>query len=136
MSPADESKIEPGIEGTLERVVKPEWTLTYFDPKLPGVFSTPSMIALMEMTTSHAIAPFLPPGALTVGTRIEVDHLRAVPAGVTAISKAKLVEVNGRRLIFEVEVSSGGSTIGRGFVHRAIVTHERFQGIASGKQMK
>ena len=133
MSETEGIKIEPGLEGTVERVIPHEWTLARFDPKLPAVFSTPAMIGLMEITASHVIAPVLPPGALTVGTRIEVDHLKAVPAGTTVISKAKLAEVNGKRLVFEVEVSSGDTVIGRGRVFRAIVDHERFKAIADGK---
>ena len=131
MTDAGGARIEPGIEGSIERTVPVEWTLVHYDPKLPAVFSTPAMIALMEIATSHTIQAFLPPGALTVGTRIEMDHLKAVPAGVTVIAKAKLVEVNGRRLIFEVEVSRGADVIGRGRIHRAIVDHARFHAIAS-----
>jgi fluoroacetyl-CoA thioesterase len=87
----------------------------------------------MEMATSHVIRPALPEGALTVGVRIEVDHLKAVPAGVTVIVDARLVEVNGRRLIFEVEAKSGDDIIGRGRIHRAIVERSRFDAIAAGK---
>jgi fluoroacetyl-CoA thioesterase len=125
--------IEPGLEATCERVVPHEWTLANFNPDWPAVFSTPSMIALMEMAASLAIGPALAPGALTVGTRIEVDHLKAVPAGATVIAKARLVEINGRRLIFEVEAKSGDVVIGRGRIFRAIVDQERFQAIAAGK---
>ena len=133
MSESEGNRIEPGLEGTLERIVPYEWTLARFDPNLPAVFSTPAMIGLMEITASHVIGPVLPPGALTVGTRIEVDHLKAVPAGTTVICKARLAEVNGKRLVFEVEVSSGEMVIGRGRVVRAIVDHERFKAIADGK---
>jgi fluoroacetyl-CoA thioesterase len=133
MSEAGGAKIEPGLEGSIERVIPLEWTLAHYDPKLPAVFSTPAMIGLMEIAASHTIWPALPHGALTVGTRIEVDHLKAVPAGVTLVAKAKLVEVNGRRLIFEVEVWHGTNVIGRGRVHRAIVEHARFAAIAAEK---
>ena len=127
------ARMEPGLEGILERVVPPEWTLAHYDPSLPAVFSTPAMIGLMEMATSHVIRPTLPEGALTVGVRIEVDHLKAVPAGVTVTVNAKLVEVNGRRLIFEVEAKSGADVIGRGRIHRAIVERSRFHAIAASK---
>ena len=79
------------------------------------------MIALMELATTQAIRPALPEGAITVGVRIEVDHLKAVPAGVTVTAVSKLVEVNGRRLIFEVEARSGALFIGRGRIFHAIV---------------
>lgn len=133
MTEAGGAKIEPGLEGTCERVVPADWTLSHFDPKLPAVFSTPAMIGLMEITASRTIQPALPPGVLTVGTRIEVDHAKAVPAGSTVVAKAKLVEINGRRLIFDVEVICGADVIGRGRIHRAIVDHSRFSAIAAAK---
>jgi fluoroacetyl-CoA thioesterase len=131
LSQAGSEKLAIGLEGSCERVVPREWTLAQIDPRLPAVFSTPSMICLMEIATAQTLHPALPPGTLTVGTRIEVDHLKAVPAGVTVVAKARLIEINGRRLIFEVEAVSGGAVIGRGRVHRAIVDHARFMAIAA-----
>src|ERR1700735_864613 len=81
-----------GLEATVEKVVPPEWTLAAFDPRLPAVFSTPAMIGMMEIAASKAVMPELPPGAITVGTRIEVDHLKAVPAGTKVRTTARLTE--------------------------------------------
>lgn len=133
MTQGDPARMEPGLQGVLEQVVPREWTLAHYDPNLPAVFSTPAMIGLMEMATSQVIRPALPEGAITVGVRIEVDHLKAVPAGVTVEVSAKLVEVNGRRLIFEVEAKSGADVIGRGRIHRHIVERSRFHAIAAAK---
>jgi fluoroacetyl-CoA thioesterase len=110
-----------GLEATVERIVLPEHTIHHFNPNLPPVFSTPSMIGLMEHATVEAVLPELPPGHITVGTRIEVDHLKAVPDGATVCAHAKLVGYRGRFLIFEVEARSGEHLIGRGRVFRAIV---------------
>ena len=124
------AKIEPGLEGSVERIVPHEWTLAYYESTFPAVFSTPAMIGMMEMATTQTIRPALPPGTLTVGTRIEVDHLKAVPAGVSVVSKSKLVEVNGRFLTFDVEAWVGADLIGRGRVFHAIVDLGRFQAVA------
>lgn len=134
MTHRDPAPLEPGLEGVLEQVVPREWTLAHYDPNLPAVFSTPAMIGLMEMAASHVIRPALPEGTITVGVRIEVDHLKAVPAGATVVVTAKLVEVNGRRLIFEVEAKSGADIIGRGRIHRHIVERSRFHAIAAGER--
>jgi fluoroacetyl-CoA thioesterase len=80
----------------------------------------------MEIASSRAVRSALPPGSITVGVRIEVDHIKAVPFGVTVIAVSKLVEINGRRLIFEVEARCGADLIGRGRVFHAIVEHARF----------
>ncbi len=133
MTQDNPAKIEPGLEGYCERVVSQDWTLAHFDPDMPAVFSTPAMIGLMEMATSRAIRPALPAGAITVGVRIEVDHVKAVPAGSTVIAVSRLVEIDGRRLIFEVEARSGADVIGRGRVFHSIVEHSRFSAIAARK---
>jgi len=110
-----------GLEATSERVVEHQHTIQAFNPQLPAVFSTPMMIALMENASVKAILSELPPGAISVGTRIEVDHLKAVGPGATVVAWAKLVGYRGRFLVFEVEARSGEHVIGRGKVFRAIV---------------
>jgi len=133
MTRSGPAKIEPGLQGFCERVVSQEWTLAHYDPSWPAVFSTPAMIGMMEMASSQAIRPALPPGSITVGVRIEVDHLRAVPVGTTVVAVSKLVEIDGRRLIFEVEARSGPDVIGRGRVFHTIVEHSRFAANAAAK---
>jgi fluoroacetyl-CoA thioesterase len=110
-----------GLEATTERVVKHEWTIQMIDSRLPAVFSTPSMIGLMEHATVLAIQSEMPEGAITVGTRIEVDHLKAVGPGAMVVASARLVKYQGRFLVFDVEATSGEHLIGRGRVFRAIV---------------
>jgi fluoroacetyl-CoA thioesterase len=113
-----------GLEATTERVVKHEWTIQALDPRLPAVFSTPMMIGLMEHATVLAVASELPAGAISLGTRIEVDHLKAVGPGATVQAWARFIEYRGRFLVFEVEARSGEHVIGRGRVFRAIVHPE------------
>ena len=115
-----------GLEATVEKVIPPEWTLAAFDPRLPAVLSTPAMIGMMEVAASQAVLPELPPGAITVGTRIEVDHLKAVPGGTKVRATARLVKHEGRFLVFDVEARSGEHVLGRGKVFRAIVEPKKF----------
>jgi fluoroacetyl-CoA thioesterase len=110
-----------GLKSSVERVVPFEWTIAAYDSHLPAVFSTPAMIGMMEVAAAQAIAPELPQGTISVGTRIEVDHLKAVPPGTAVEAHAKLVGANGRFLIFEAEARAGEVVIGRGRVFRAIV---------------
>jgi len=120
-SSAPEIKPTIGLEAFVERVVTPEHTIQHLNPDLPPVFSTPAMIGLMEHATVLAVLPELPPGVITVGTRIEVDHLKAVAPGAPVLAWAKLAGYQGRFLVFDVEARSGEHVIGRGRVFRAIV---------------
>jgi len=110
-----------GLEATVEHVVQREHTIQAVNPDLPPVFSTPHMIGLMEHATVRAIHDELPPGTISVGTRIEVDHLKAVPPGAAVQAWARFVKYKGRFLVFDVEARSGEHVIGRGRVFRAIV---------------
>ena len=116
---AGDSKLGPGLQASIERVVLHEWTILSLDSRLPAVLSTPHMIGLMKIAAAQAIMAELPPGAISVGTRIEVDHLKAIPAGATVRATAQLAEHDGRFLVFDVEARSGDHVIGR--VFRAIV---------------
>ena len=110
-----------------------EWTIASLDSRLPAVLSTPHMIGLMEIAAAQAILAELPPGAISVGTRIEVDHLKAVPAGATVRATAQLAQHDGRFLVFEVDARSGDHIIGRGRVFRAIVETQKFHANATSR---
>jgi fluoroacetyl-CoA thioesterase len=121
--PAERPRI--GLEATVERIVEHQFTIQAFDPNLPAVFSTPAMIGLMEHASVLAVRPHLPSGFITVGTRVEVDHLKAVPPGAKVQAYARFVRYKGRFLVFEVEARSGEHIIGRGRVFRAMVDPEK-----------
>jgi fluoroacetyl-CoA thioesterase len=123
---SDEHKLRLGLRGAIERVVPHQWTIAAYNPGLPAVLSTPAMIGMMEIAAAESVLPELPPGAITVGTRIEVDHLKAVPEGAAVRATSRLVKHQGRFLVFEVEARSGEHILGRGRVFRAIVEPQKF----------
>jgi fluoroacetyl-CoA thioesterase len=129
----DESKLRPGLQASIERVVLHEWTIASLDSRLPAVLSTPHMIGLMEIAAAQAIMAELPPGAISVGTRIEVDHLKAISAGATVRATAQLAQHDGRFLVFDVEARSGDHLVGRGRVFRAIVEPKKFHANATSR---
>jgi len=100
MTPAEPTKknlaLRLGLAAEVEQTVPHAWTIAAYDPALPAVLSTPAMIALMEVASAKAVAPELPPHAITVGTRIEVDHLKPVPAGAVVGGGRRGVQQQGR----------------------------------------
>jgi fluoroacetyl-CoA thioesterase len=130
----DKHKLRLGLEGAIERVVPHEWTIAAYNPGLPAVLSTPAMIGMMEIAAAESVLSELPPGAITVGTRIEVDHLKAVPEGATVRATSRLVKHQGRFLVFEVEARSGEHLLGRGRVFRAIVEPQKFGARADARR--
>lgn len=134
-SAASPDAIRPriGLEASVELDVPFEWTIQRYDPTLPAVLSTPAMIGMMELAASHAVRDELPHGSITVGTRIEVDHLKAVSVGAKVCAHARLSGYKGRFLVFETVARSGDEIIGRGRVFRAIVEPTRFQSTAEAR---
>jgi fluoroacetyl-CoA thioesterase len=130
---AERGKPQIGAEATVEKAIPLEWTLAAFDPQLPPVLSTPAMIGMMEVAAAKAVQPYLPEGAITVGTRIEVDHLKAVPSGTLVYATARLARYEGRFLIFDVEARTQNVTLGRGRVFRAIVEPRSFTARADAR---
>ncbi len=90
------------------------------------VLSTPSMILFMEETCRILCDEKLPKELTTVGVRVDVKHLKAAPIGVDIDVICKLREVEGKKLIFEVEAYWGDLKIGEGIHERFIVNRERF----------
>ncbi len=130
---APQERLPLGLEATVEKIVPPEWTLSAFDHRLPPVLSTPAMIGMMEVAAAKAVQSSLPEGSITVGTRIEVDHLKAVLSGTLVYATARLARYEGRFLVFEVEARTEDVTLGRGRVFRAIVESKSFRSRADAR---
>jgi enoyl-CoA hydratase/carnithine racemase/predicted thioesterase len=89
------------------------------------VFSTPNMILLMERSASEALRPFLEDGEESVGVEVQVEHLAAAGLGSTVRGVAKVFEIDGRRVGFEVWAYAGDRELGRGRHRRAMVRIDR-----------
>lgn len=92
------------------------------------VLATPSMMALMENAAMMAVKPYLQEGETTVGGHIESSHLSPTRVGSTISATAKLTEIKGRKLSFEIEAYQGETLLGRGTHLRFIVSREKFMG--------
>jgi predicted thioesterase len=133
-SPNPQNSLRIGLEGRVERPIPREWTIAVYDPRLPDVLSTPAMIGMMEVAAAQAVQPSLPPNTITVGTRIEVDHLKAVPTGTLVVATARLTQLDGRFLVFDVEAKSRDLVIGRGRVSRTVVEITHFSRAAAARK--
>ncbi|NJP32488.1 thioesterase family protein [Micromonospora thermarum] len=90
------------------------------------VLGTPRVLALAEAATVAATATRMPSGSTTVGVRVELDHRAPTPVGRTVVARARLEKVDGRRLLFEVTVTDGDTTVAEGRVERLLVDRQRF----------
>ena len=103
-----------------------EHSLTSHHPELPPVYSTPDMIRLMETAAFRALQPYCEGDEITVGTSINIEHLRASGIGAQIKAEAKLEAFDGRFYTLRVTARDDEREIGRGTVGRAVVSVGRF----------
>ena len=118
--------IEIGLTHTSKCVVGEGQTAMAMGSGDLAVFATPSMVALMENAAMNAVGASLPEGSTTVGTKIEVAHVRATAMSADVQATATVTEVDGRKLVFKIEASDAKGIIGEGVHERFIVDREKF----------
>lgn len=97
------------------------------------VFATPAMIALMEKAAAECVEQYLDDGFTSVGTSISVKHVSATPVGKRVQCSAVLIEIDGKRLVFDVQVYDDAGLIGSGTHERFIVNSVKFIEKCAGK---
>jgi predicted thioesterase len=119
----------PGISDEMTITTTPDMGITHLGPNVPSMYSTPSMVSLIEGTCVRLISRYVDAGEQSVGFRIDVKHLAPTTIGKKVTANVALREVNGRRCIFDVEVhNEDGIRIGEGVHERAVISIDRFAG--------
>jgi fluoroacetyl-CoA thioesterase len=121
-----EMALKVGMKGEASTLVVHENTAASVGAGGVEVFGTPMMIALMENACWGAVSRELDEGYVTVGTHVNVSHLAATPLGQQVRAIAELMEIDGRRLVFNVEAYDEKRKIGEGQHERVVVNLERF----------
>lgn len=121
--------LKPGMSSEQTITTTPEMGIVHLGPDAPQMYSTPSMIQLMEGTCVHFLTPHMDAGEQTVGFHVDVKHLAPTQIGQKVTGKVTLNEINGRRLKFAVEAyNEDGTKIGEGVHERAVISIDRFAG--------
>jgi len=125
--------LKQGIEYTHKFIVPANKTVSYLYPEaeefiaMPNVFATGFLVGFIEWACIKAMNPHLDwPAEQTVGIGINISHLAATPPGLEVTAKVRLVQVDGRRLIFDVAVYDEKDLISKGNHERVIINKEKF----------
>jgi len=119
--------IPSGAQGSFAIVVSPEQLASRFkDATLPEVLSTPVMIMAMENAALNAIKPYFEAGETAVGTRVDVRHVAATPAGRRVVAFAEVTSVIGHHIEFRVRAMYGTEEIGHGTHSRVVIDLGKF----------
>src|SRR5216683_5117419 len=116
-------------------VVTSEMTVGHFVADMPQVYATPMMILLMEMASGAAIASHLPKGFVSVGMDVKVRHLVATPVGRTVRAISRVIKLDPKSVVFEVEAWDRDRKIGDGTHRRGIVNMLEFEKRFGVKQL-
>jgi fluoroacetyl-CoA thioesterase len=112
-----------------------EMTVSHFVANMPHVYATPMMILHMEMASGSSIASHLPKGFVSVGMDVKVRHLAATPVGRTVRVISRVVGIEPKSVVFEVEAWDGDRKIGDGTHRRGIVNLVEFEERFGVKQL-
>ena len=119
--------VQPPAQGLVQYRVTDEDTACSLGSGDLDVLGTPRLLAWCEQATVVALAGRLDAASSTVGTRVELAHLRASAVGTEVTVRADLVHVDGRLLRFDVVAEDvDGAVLGHGQVTRVVVDRARF----------
>jgi len=121
------SQLKAGLKKVVRREVEFRWTIAAYSRKLPPVLSTPAMIGWMESAAALILKPYLPKGAISVGTHINVSHRAPAGVGSRVTFRAELTRIGANRYTFAVSAHAGRTLLGEGTVERAIVLLPAFR---------
>src|SRR5438876_12192324 len=106
---------------TRREIVVDEARCIGFMGKEGMVYATPRMVSDMEYTCRDLLLRHLDPGEDSVGAHVSIDHLAATPLGMKVTIEAKIIEVDRRRVTFEVVARDTIEECGRGKHVRFVV---------------
>lgn len=125
--------LQPGLTYRHQFVIPMSKTVPSLYPEaeefvqMPEVFATGFLVGFLEWACILCINPHLEwPHEQSVGTHIDVSHEAATPPGFEVTADVELIEVDGKRLVFNVSAHDGVDLISRGRHERFIIDKTKF----------
>jgi fluoroacetyl-CoA thioesterase len=121
------NNIRLGMTAEQTVTVTPQMTVGHFVASMPQVYATPMMILHMEMASGSAIAAHLPKGFVSVGMDVNIRHLAATPVGRKVRALSRVVQIDRKSVVFDVEAWDDDRKIGDGTHRRGVVNVVEFE---------
>ena len=118
--------LKVGMKYEIDRVVTEDDTAAKAASGSVEVLATPVMIAWMEEASLRLAQQELEEGLTTVGTEVNIKHLKGTLVGKTVKVLSVLKEIDRKRLVFDVEVVEDGVVVGSGSHTRFIIDTAKF----------
>jgi predicted thioesterase len=124
-----------GLAATKRFAIDKDRTISFMGEEM-RVYSTPSMVRDVEHTCLEFLKQHLDAGENSVGARVEIDHLGPTLLGMNVDVSATIVDIDGRRVTFEVEVKDGFDTVGKAKHTRFVVDLDKQKARLEAKRAK
>lgn len=119
-------QLRQGMTFDYEKTAEPSESAAALGSGGLEVFSTPSLVALFEITAKRGGDALLPEGHSTVGIDIHVKHLKATKIGKKVRCTVTVTAVEGKKLSFKGEMWDEDGQIGEGEHVRYVVNDADF----------
>jgi predicted thioesterase len=130
------AELKPGLTNEMEVQTTEEMSAQKVYAHVPDVYATSAMVGHFEAVCADMVFSHLGQGEQTVGIAMKFTHTAATPLGMKVRFKAKLIEVEGRKLTFEVEGFDEVDKIGKATHERFIINAEKFNSKVTEKAQK
>ena len=118
--------LKVGMKLEVEKLVTENDTAAKAASGAVEVLATPFMIAWMEGASLYLAQKGLEEGLTTVGTEVNIKHLKGTLVGKTVKIVSVLKEIDRKKLVFDVEVLEDGVAVGTGTHTRFIINPVKF----------
>lgn len=129
-------ELKPGMSHEIKRQVTEDLSAQKVFPHVPNVYATRAMVGHFEEVCAEMVLPYLGDGEQTVGIGMKFSHTAATPIGMNLRFKAKLIEVDGKKLTYEVEGFDEVDKIGEATHQRFIINADKFNAKMAEKAQK
>ena len=123
-----------GESAEIRFVVSTEHTITFAEPPMPAVLSTPCLIGFMEQTARKALAPLMEAGETNLGVKVDVEHLAGTLPGHEVVCTARVINCDLPFVTFQIEARDETDLLSRGVHRRCVVDTARLARRLAKKQ--
>ena len=118
-----ETQIKVGDFKSYETKIENTHTASSFGSGGFDVLATPQLVAQIEAAAYLLLKDC---GVESVGTKINLNHIKATIVGEYVKSIAKVTKVDGRKIDFEVVAYCNNEVIGEGYHTRVVIDPDKF----------
>ncbi len=123
-----------GLRHSVQCEVDHEMTARAVGSGSLDVFSTPSLLALMECAAFELAEKGLDRGLTTVGASIELKHMSPTPVGMIVMAEAVIKSLFDSRIVFNITAYDKEGIVAEATHTRFIVERKRFMRIVDKKR--